>query len=319
MVPFTSFRVTLIHSGAFHLDQQPGAPVPRVPQISYDSTRGPGGDDDHIRQHARITNMKRTLLNSLPAFHALMEWYPLRDTVQPFLGPRLTVLFAHAISAETDCLICSTFFRRILIDEPARTRTASTWTSGSGRWWSTAGASRSPPSACRTRCMRRVAAHFDDAQMTALTAFGAIMVATNVFNNALEVELDEYLHPYRRVPAGQRSMPVSSRARSRSSPERRMGRGGRRRSPWRGRARGSARSTSPGPQLSGLRHGLARRPGVARPRLRGAGRRVPHLQRRRAQRRGRHRGGERRRSSGSAGSTSSSTTPASAPTDWPTS
>jgi hypothetical protein len=38
--------------------------------------------------------------------------------------------------------------------------------------------------------------------MTALTAFGAIMVATNVFNNALEVELDEYLHPYRREPAG---------------------------------------------------------------------------------------------------------------------
>ena len=31
--------------------------------------------------------------------------------------------------------------------------------------------------------------------MTALTAFGAIMVATNVFNNALEVELDEYLQP----------------------------------------------------------------------------------------------------------------------------
>ena len=41
-----------------------------------------------------------------------MTWYPLRDTVQPFLGERLTTLFAHAISSETDCLICSTFFRR---------------------------------------------------------------------------------------------------------------------------------------------------------------------------------------------------------------
>jgi hypothetical protein len=30
----------------------------------------------------------------------------------------------------------------------------------------------------------------------ALTAFGAMMVATNVFNNALEVDLDEYLKPY---------------------------------------------------------------------------------------------------------------------------
>src|SRR6476659_10807893 len=71
--------------------------------------------DAHVRNHARMTNMKRTLLQSLPAFHALMEWYPLRDAVQPFLGERLTHLFAHAVSTETDCLICSTFFRRLLI------------------------------------------------------------------------------------------------------------------------------------------------------------------------------------------------------------
>src|SRR6476659_628380 len=71
--------------------------------------------DAHVRNHARMTNMKRTLLQSVPAFRALMEWYPLRDTVQPFLGERLTHLFAHAVSTETDCLICSTFFRRLLI------------------------------------------------------------------------------------------------------------------------------------------------------------------------------------------------------------
>src|SRR3990172_968495 len=72
--------------------------------------------DRVVREQGRITNMKRTLLRSLPAFHALMEWYPLRDTVQPFLGERLTNLFAHAISTENDCLICSTFFRRILVE-----------------------------------------------------------------------------------------------------------------------------------------------------------------------------------------------------------
>ena len=36
----------------------------------------------------------------------------------------------------------------------------------------------------------------------ALTAFGAMMVATNVFNNALEVELDGYLEPYRKGALG---------------------------------------------------------------------------------------------------------------------
>jgi alkylhydroperoxidase family enzyme len=178
-------------------------PVPRVPQIDYDSAPADirEAHDDHIRRHARITNMKRTLLNSRPAFDALMQWYPLRDTVQPFLGPRLTVLFAHAISAETDCLICSTFFRRILIEEgedPDRLeldpREAAVVEYGRRLAVS--------PFRVPDSVYRRVAAYFDHAQVVALTAFGAIMVATNVFNNALEVDLDEYLHPYRRETAG---------------------------------------------------------------------------------------------------------------------
>ena len=35
-------------------------------------------------------------------------------------------------------------------------------------------------------------------QIVALTAFAAMMIATNIFNNALEVELDEYLFAYRK-------------------------------------------------------------------------------------------------------------------------
>jgi alkylhydroperoxidase family enzyme len=177
--------------------------VPRVPQITYQSAPSEVRDahDDHIRRHARMTNMKRTLLNSLPAFRALMEWYPLRDTVQPFLGPRLTVLFAHAISAETDCLICSTFFRRILIEEGENPDQLSLNEREAavvefGRCLAVS------PFKVPDAVYDRVASHFDPAQMTALTAFGAIMVATNVFNNALEVDLDEYLQPYRREPAG---------------------------------------------------------------------------------------------------------------------
>ena len=63
-----------------------------------------------------MTNMKATLAQSLPALEALMQWYPLRDEVEKFLEPRATMLFVHAISSATDCLICSTFFRRLLID-----------------------------------------------------------------------------------------------------------------------------------------------------------------------------------------------------------
>jgi alkylhydroperoxidase family enzyme len=151
----------------------------------------------HVRNHARMTNMKRTLLHSLPAFTALMEWYPLRDAVQPFLGERLTTLFAHAISAETDCLICSTFFRRMLIqtgENPERLKLdeRETVVLEFGR------ALAVSPFKVPDDIYQRLRGYFTEPQLVALTAFGAMMVATNVVNNALEVELDDYLQPYQK-------------------------------------------------------------------------------------------------------------------------
>jgi alkylhydroperoxidase family enzyme len=153
--------------------------------------------ETHVRTHARMTNMKRTLLHSLPAFDALMEWYPLRDTVQPFLGERLTTLFAHAISAETDCLICSTFFRRMLIqtgENPDRLKLDDRESAvlEFGR------ALAVSPFKVSDEVYQRLESHFEPPQIVALTAFGALMVATNVVNNALDVDLDEYLLPYRK-------------------------------------------------------------------------------------------------------------------------
>lgn len=173
--------------------------MPRIAPLEYSaaSAEARTAHDEHIRDHARITNMKRTLLHSVPAFRALMEWYPLRDAVQPFLGERLTTLFAHAISSETDCLICSTFFRRIMVDageDPdhleldQREQAVVEF----GRRLAVF------PSRVPDEVYDRLRAHFDDRQIVALAAFGAIMLATNVFNNALEVELDDYLQPYRR-------------------------------------------------------------------------------------------------------------------------
>ncbi len=40
----------------------------------------------------------------------------------------------------------------------------------------------------------RLAARLEPDQIVALTAFGGLMVATNLFNNALKVDLDDYLH-----------------------------------------------------------------------------------------------------------------------------
>ena len=177
----------------------------RIPPLDYENAppEARAAHDQHQREVGRITNMKLTLLRSLPAFHALMEWYPLRDTVRPFLGERLTHLFAHAVSAETDCLICSTFFRRLLIesgDNPDalvlsdRERVVVDYGRQLGK----------DAHAVSDAMYAELARLFTQEQIVALTAFGVIMLATNVFNNALRVDLDGYLEPYRaeRAPSG---------------------------------------------------------------------------------------------------------------------
>ncbi len=173
--------------------------MPRIRPVEYAGTAPAvrAAHDEVVREHGRITNMKRTLLHSLPAFHALMEWYALRDTVRPFLGERLSSLFAHAISTENDCLICSTFFRQILLESgenldrfalDEREEVVVEF----GRQLA------KPFARVPDGLFARLAATFSDEQIVALTAFGALMVATNVFNNALDVELDGYLEPYRK-------------------------------------------------------------------------------------------------------------------------
>src|SRR5262249_17516522 len=66
--------------------------------------------------HGRTTNMKRTLAHSPTALRALMAWYDLHPDAVDFLGPRPTTLFVHPAPAQAACLVCSTFFRRWLID-----------------------------------------------------------------------------------------------------------------------------------------------------------------------------------------------------------
>jgi len=149
-----------------------------------------------LAAHGRVTNMKRTLAHSATALHALMTWYPLRDRVARFLGERATTLFAHAISTGADCLICSTFFRRILVEsgeDPAalvlddREQTVVEYGVQLVR----------DSNEVSDALYGRLEAFLTPAQIVDLTAFGALMIATNVVNNALRVDLDGYLEPYR--------------------------------------------------------------------------------------------------------------------------
>jgi alkylhydroperoxidase family enzyme len=169
----------------------------RIPPVQDSNSEASAALDEMRAAHGRVTNMKRTLARSPVALHALMTWYNLRDEVVLFLGERLTTLFAHSISAGTDCLVCSTFFRRLLIDsgEDPEALRLDDWEQtivAYGRQLAV------DPHSVSDELFGRLSAQLGPDQIVALTAFGGLMVATNLFNNALKVDLDDYLAAYRK-------------------------------------------------------------------------------------------------------------------------
>src|SRR5215217_5477646 len=90
-----------------------------LPITSYEALtdEARAASDQQVAKHGgRITNMKATLLSHVPSFRAYMEWYTLRDELVPYIGERAVSLFSYAISDQNDCLVCSVYFRRILIE-----------------------------------------------------------------------------------------------------------------------------------------------------------------------------------------------------------
>jgi alkylhydroperoxidase family enzyme len=153
--------------------------------------------DRHVAAHGSVTNMKRTLARSPVALRVLLEWYALRDEVQPFLGERLMVLFAHSVSVQSDCLICSTFFRRLIIeaDDDPDELVLDAWEQTVVEFGRQLARDANSVS---DELFARLAERLKPEQIVALTAFAGLMIATNVFNNAIQVELDEYLWRYRK-------------------------------------------------------------------------------------------------------------------------
>ncbi|MDR1355689.1 MAG: hypothetical protein LBJ43_05485 [Propionibacteriaceae bacterium] len=153
--------------------------------------------DDQIAKHGRITNMKRTLLHNVPAFKAYMEWYTLQGELASFLSERAIAVFSHAISSENDCLICSVFFRKMLID--AGDDPDNLILSDEEQLLVHFGqAIVKNPHVIAQQLSDALAARYNEEQRVLLIAFAGIMVATNLFNTVARVELDEVLYSYQK-------------------------------------------------------------------------------------------------------------------------
>lgn len=170
-----------------------------LPMTEYDSASEEVKHeyDDQIKKHGRITNMKRTLLHNVPSFKAYMEWYTLYDELVGTVGERALSLFSFAISSGNDCLICSTFFRKILVDSgedpdcPNLSETEQLLME-LGTLMST------DPHNIPDEIYTALKERFSDETIVTIFAFGGLMYATNLFNTVAKVPLDEVLYKYRK-------------------------------------------------------------------------------------------------------------------------
>ncbi|MFM7857780.1 MAG: carboxymuconolactone decarboxylase family protein [Flammeovirgaceae bacterium] len=145
--------------------------------------------------NGRITNMKATLGHSYNAFESYMRWYPLYQDVKQILGDRLSPLFAWAISEAADCPLCSTFFRKIIIEAGENPEMINLNTDEQSLL--TFGATIAQNKGyVPDEVFEPIRKKYSDKEIVVLIAFAGIMIATNIFNNVIGTDIDEYLHLY---------------------------------------------------------------------------------------------------------------------------
>lgn len=148
--------------------------------------------------NTRIPNMKATLGHSPVAFNVYMQWYPLFEELKRNLGFRLATLFAWSVSEASDCPLCSTYFRKEII-ESGENPDELAINEDEQLLLSFGAAIATQKGFVSDEIFEPVRKQYSDEQIVVFTAFAGMMVATNLFNNVIHTDLDEYLIPFQRA------------------------------------------------------------------------------------------------------------------------
>lgn len=152
--------------------------------------------EGHKAKGYRITNMKETLLHSVTSFQSLEDGvYNLQEELEKYLDKRTVVIFGYAISSNDDCIICSNYFKKILIDNGIDYNTFE-FSDDELLLIQFAKEFVENKAHVSDGVLDKLGKRFDEKQLVEITSFAALLVANNYFNNALRVELDDYLLEY---------------------------------------------------------------------------------------------------------------------------
>ena len=165
--------------------------MPRISKINPEnaSPEVRAAIDTHLSEGYRLTNEKLTLLHNVIAFNALeAQSYALDREFQRLVGKRAADFFEYAISLENDCLVCSRYFAKLLLQNGIEDYEHFTFTDEEQLLIDYGRAMARDPKHIPDALFEKLRAAFSEETIVVATAMGVFMIANNVFNDALQVE-----------------------------------------------------------------------------------------------------------------------------------
>jgi alkylhydroperoxidase family enzyme len=167
----------------------------RVQFATQDTVTGKAKEayENHIKNN-NLTNMKQALLQDEATYEAYMGWYKSWGRLVEIVGKQAAMVLAHSISTTNDCLLCSLFFisdlkasglnpGELALDEKEQLL------SELGKQMV------KNPNKISEEVFQGLKKHFSDAEIVVIVGFAGQMIATNNFNSALQIDVDQRLLP----------------------------------------------------------------------------------------------------------------------------
>ena len=145
--------------------------------------------DEHLRQGYRLTNEKRTLLHNAVAFNALeAQSYAVDKELQRLVGKQAADFFEYAISVQNDCIVCTTYFSKLLRSMGIEDFEHFAFTPEEELMIEYGRAIAKSPKQIPEELFERLRSAFDEETIVVMTTMAVFMIANNIFNDALQVE-----------------------------------------------------------------------------------------------------------------------------------
>ena len=143
----------------------------------------------HLAQGYRITNEKLTLLHNVTCFEALeAQSYAVDRELARLIGQRAADFFEYAISLQNGCLVCSTYFGKLLRKYGVTDFERFSFTEEEELVIAFGRAMARDPKGIPDELTRALLSRFGEETVVVLTTMGVFMIANNYFNDILKVE-----------------------------------------------------------------------------------------------------------------------------------